>query len=61
MMLSAGVHVLRFALMAVVVLVIVGGGVYFGFFKATHERSSSPTGPTRPAESDEPHRGNRDA
>jgi hypothetical protein len=44
MMLSTGVHVLRFTLMAVAVLVIVGGGVYFGFFRSTHEKPSSRNG-----------------
>jgi hypothetical protein len=56
MVLSTGPHVFRFALMAVAVLLIVGGGVYFGFFKSTHPRSSSRGGaaPDPPSPSDRP-------
>jgi hypothetical protein len=62
MVLSTGVHVFRFALMAVAVLLIVGGGVYFGYFKSIHQRSSSRGGaaPDPPSASDGPDVGSRE-
>jgi hypothetical protein len=56
MVLSTGPHVFRFALMAVAVLLIVGGGVYFGFLKSTEQRSSPRRGaaPDPPSASDRP-------
>jgi hypothetical protein len=41
MLLSTGLHVFRLTLMAVAVLVSVGGGVYFGYYKSMRQRSSS--------------------
>jgi hypothetical protein len=40
MLFSIGLHMVRFTLMAVAVVLIIGGGVYFGFVKSSRQRSS---------------------
>lgn len=43
MVMAIGVHVLRYTLMTLAVLVIVGGGVYLVYYKSSRQRASSTT------------------